>query len=396
MATPLYDLAYASARHQRLQPRTIFHHGLWWERFFDAYPADFSAPKEAKARFVSELTGLCGNVDQLNASTARLRAIVEANGGQTPIYQLDWHFVTGMGIEHPTENGFTWHRTLGTPYLPGSSVKGLVRGYLEWLHEIKPDESTPSDIENFFIQWFGSPHKDPRRWPENIDSRAGWFVFFDALPIGPVILAADVMTPHMGDWYEKGGSIDMVADEPNPAIVPADWHSPNPVVFLIVKKASFQFGVAIRENLPDTEREKAKAALGDVMEKLEEALQWTGAGAKTAVGYGRMNPDDKANKEMERKRRDEALEKMGPRDRLIARIAEWPEAKLAERFGINISKTHEEFGEDFELLLELVRELRQEDIAGWQSATKKTDKLRWKAHRNLTGKGEERDEHPVP
>ena len=34
--------------------------------------------------------------------------------------------VTGMGNPHPLESGFTWHPTLGMPYLPGSAV-GLVR-----------------------------------------------------------------------------------------------------------------------------------------------------------------------------------------------------------------------------------------------------------------------------
>jgi CRISPR-associated protein Cmr6 len=36
-------------------------------------------------------------------------------------------FATGLGIEHPLENGFAFLDPYGLPYLPGSSVKGVVR-----------------------------------------------------------------------------------------------------------------------------------------------------------------------------------------------------------------------------------------------------------------------------
>jgi len=42
-------------------------------------------------------------------------------------------FVTGMGMEHPLENGFAFLDPYGVPYLPGSSVKGVVRRAAEEL-----------------------------------------------------------------------------------------------------------------------------------------------------------------------------------------------------------------------------------------------------------------------
>src|SRR5690625_7299883 len=36
-------------------------------------------------------------------------------------------FATGLGNEHPTENGFAFLNPYGLPYLPASGVKGVLR-----------------------------------------------------------------------------------------------------------------------------------------------------------------------------------------------------------------------------------------------------------------------------
>ncbi|HWO99019.1 MAG TPA: RAMP superfamily CRISPR-associated protein [Methylococcus sp.] len=36
-------------------------------------------------------------------------------------------FTTGLGNEHPLENGFAFLNPYGLPYLPGSGVKGILR-----------------------------------------------------------------------------------------------------------------------------------------------------------------------------------------------------------------------------------------------------------------------------
>ncbi|MBI4864467.1 MAG: type III-B CRISPR module RAMP protein Cmr6, partial [Candidatus Riflebacteria bacterium] len=45
----------------------------------------------------------------------------------------DQSFVTGTGIDHPLENGFAFLDPCGVPYLPGSSIKGVVRRAAEEL-----------------------------------------------------------------------------------------------------------------------------------------------------------------------------------------------------------------------------------------------------------------------
>jgi CRISPR-associated protein Cmr6 len=310
------------------RPAKDFHRGLWWERFFDRYPENFSAPTVGKkAAFVRDLVPpeSCGELKQLEAATQRMRLMLQACAGDALICQVDWRFATGLGQEHPTENGCAWHRTLGVPYLPGASVKGLLRGWMEWEGGVAADKAAPPELAERLTHWFGSPHKDPELWPKtlfpvgeesemktasptekNKNFPAGWYVFFDALPIKPVGLAAEVMTPHYGDWYEKGRAIetDPNTGEPDPSSVPADWHSPNPIVFLSVKQASFQFGVGIRANLPPEQRKQAVAELGEVLEKLKEALAWAGAGAKTAAGYGRLSVNEEAQKSWEQERRE--------------------------------------------------------------------------------------------
>lgn len=251
------------------------HHGLWFERYFNRYGPDWSIPKEAsKLAWIKTVEGLCGDRAALDIACAQQENLCKSLNGGVRLYQTEWHFATGLGNSHPVENGFTWHPTLGTPYLPGSAVKGLIR---EWVTRWAEVEEVA--LHTRLHRWFGSDHKDPKR--QTLESQAGQFIFFDALPVRPVQLAADVITPHMGKWYEQGGDIPEAGTLP-PAAVPADWHDPVPVPFLVVKDARFQFAVAPRTETSRTE-------LSMLFEVFDSALAFLGAGAKTAVGYGHMS-----------------------------------------------------------------------------------------------------------
>lgn len=173
-----------------------------------------------------------------------------------------------MGNPHPVENGFTWHPTLAVPYLAGSAVKGLVRAWVEM-----NDGGLNYDEKSALLKhWFGTEDK------EQVAEQAGNFIFFDAIPSEPPVLLCDIMTPHMGKWYEQG---DDVQKNLNPDVIPADWHEPVPVPFLAVKKALFVFSIAARNV-------KHQAELAKIFTALDSALSWLGAGAKTAAGYGYM------------------------------------------------------------------------------------------------------------
>jgi hypothetical protein len=88
-----------------------------------------------------------------------------------------------------------------------------------------------------------------------------------------VQLEADVMTPHYAGW----------TPDPPPG-PPGDWREPVPVPFLTVARhTSFIFSV-----LP---RGIERGELAKVFHRLRDALSLAGAGAKTAVGYGRFAHD---------------------------------------------------------------------------------------------------------
>lgn len=243
--------------------------GLWYNRFFNQYAADWTVPPDGKRQWVSDNARSTGQREALQTQALRQLALITALDGHGAVFATDWHFASGLGLPHPVENGLAWHHTLGVPYLAGSGVKGLVRAWVEvWdesLHE--PDKARR------LIDWFGTTEQ------------AGRFRFFDALPIEPVMLTADVMTPHWGKWYAQGGEIKDWQQEPEK--VPADWHDPVPVPFLVVKNAKLLFGIAPR--CPEFAGE-----LPQVFSALKQALDWLGAGAKTAAGYGRMVEDEGA------------------------------------------------------------------------------------------------------
>lgn len=260
------------------------HRGLYFARFF-AFPDGWVIKKEdsgTKSQFIEKIADKpCGDKQSLTVMAAQQEQLIKKIHGKSQIYQTAWHLATGLGNDHPVENGFTWHPTLGTPYLPGSTVKGLVRAWCEEYH----DFNSETERQEKLLDWFGSDHKDPQE--QTLEQQAGNFIFFDALPVEAVQLTPDIMTPHLGDWYAEGG------EKPGrPETTPADWHDPVPVPFLVVKEAKFLFSIAPRSYQAETAAARQKD-LETLLEILDKALQWLGIGAKTATGYGKMfKPDD--------------------------------------------------------------------------------------------------------
>ncbi len=278
------------------------HRGLWYERFFNLYDPDWKIPETAKAQWVQANAQLAGANSVLEEAVQRHLALITALDGRGAVFAADWHFATGLGLPHPVENGFAWHHTLGVPYLAGSAVKGLVRAWVEVWDESLGESNSDQRLQRL-DSWFGTL------------KRAGAFLFFDALPIQPVQLRADVMTPHLGKWYEQGGKIEDWRREPEK--VPADWHAPVPVPFLVAQKPRLLFGIAPR-------RPEFAGELSEVFSALKHALDWLGAGAKTAVGYGLMQEDPPSTEDLQRKLRaraeQEALRALSTEQRVLRQL----------------------------------------------------------------------------
>ena len=285
MGLPLYQSVRQSPPvHDATKP--MGNCGLWFERFYDRYPHDFLVTKDSDNAFkewLANFNHLAGDSSGLEVAVNRQSDLANSLGGATALYATDWHFATGMGNPHPLENGFNWHPVWGVPYLPGSGLKGLVRS---WVEEWQFDEGDSDQLarKQRLLDWFGSDDKDPKT---QAPLQTGKLIFFDAVPYKPVRLVSDIMTPHMGDWYAKGGEIKSVKDQAS--VVPADWHSPTPLYFLAAKEPLFLVSVAPRNELV-----AAEIDIQEVMQCVSDALEWLGAGAKTAVGYGQFYLDEAA------------------------------------------------------------------------------------------------------
>lgn len=194
----------------------------------------------------------------------------------SPIFKPEWRFVTGLGGHNVYETGITLHHVYGVPYIPASSVKGVVRSWVI-ITIFNRNEGGEPDLKNAekralqnpdFCHVFGCPAESALK-----DAHQGRVTFFDALPTESPTVAPDIMNPHYPDYYGAK------------KLAPTDTQSPNPVFFLTVKKTPFQFLLGAKEWDLTTKT----FWNGQTLEWwLENALSEHGIGAKTAVGYGYM------------------------------------------------------------------------------------------------------------
>ncbi len=236
--------------------------GLWYDKYCDKWrevPEDgdkqpYWSLGDNKQDWIDSVTrAAVGDQNELKEVCKRREQLAREMNAKPQLFKTDWRFVTGLGQAHPVENGFAWHHSLGVPYLPGSSVKGMVRAWAE--------------------QWEKAGKKETKRifGPKGTGT-VGSVIFFDALPVSTVTLETDIMTPHYGPWYSNGEA-------------PGDWHDPVPIPFLTVADGqTFQFLIAPRQ--PGIVADVADAEAARIW--LKDALEWCGAGAKTAAGYGRF------------------------------------------------------------------------------------------------------------
>jgi CRISPR-associated protein Cmr6 len=212
-------------------------------------------------------------------------------------------FATGLGLEHPLENGFAFLNPYGLAYLPGSSIKGALRRAAEELAKDLVEANRKGWSQDSVTALFGLETEDRQK-----KHTRGVLAFWDALP-RPAgnSLGMDVLTPHYGDYY-RGES------------TPHDAGKPVPNFFLVVPAESvFSFHLTC-----DTNRipEELGAKWQDLMRAaFKHAFDWLGFGAKTAVGYGAMQFDEKAEaeaaKEKARRKADAQRAAMTPAMRAV-------------------------------------------------------------------------------
>ncbi len=190
--------------------------------------------------------------------------------------------LVGLGRWNPTGIGFTLDRFTGCPYIPGSSVKGVLRAAARLVAagEIETKE-VPFWIEHApRIFGRGPAPAEGREHSDALENEdeAGNVCFYDAYPSSWPKIELDVLTPHQGDYYQSGDAVT------HP---PADWNDPKPVHFLRVaanQEITFWFSGRKSTVLPEIDAQHLTALL-------RLALDWVGLGAKTSSGYGWFEPD---------------------------------------------------------------------------------------------------------
>ena len=251
-------------------------------------------------------------------------------------------FTTGLGNEHPLENGFAFLNPYGLPYLPASGIKGVVRRAAEELahRDFFEDESgwtLPVIWHLFgFEPWLVTKGRESEaEWKEWIggfpvgkdevdaylktvldeDSASdkklkgyilestnplhallqerhlhvrGALEFWDVVPqIKGDKLVVEIMTPHQSHYYQ--GKTHAGSNSPH------DSGSPIPISFLTVPPGSdFVFHVRcdhrrLSRCVPDLADNGRWRTL--LRAAFDHAFEWLGFGAKTAVGYGAMVRD---------------------------------------------------------------------------------------------------------
>ncbi len=246
-------------------------------------------------------------------------------------------FSTGLGNEHPSENGFAFLKPYGLPYLPGSSIKGVLRqAAIELAAGDWGDDHDWDDKALTLL--FGNT-------PESTDARQGALHCWDVIPqLKGGGLVTEIMTPHQSHYLQNNET-------------PHESGKITPLLFIaIAPESGFRFHVDCNEQrlrhaahathaAKDIDLGQRAAALLDnqhwktlLQQALSHAFDWLGFGSKTRVGYGAMQIDETAQKRREAAQQEkqaaeqyqQALADMSPAERCLAETKKrLPEGSIA-------------------------------------------------------------------
>lgn len=228
-----------------------------------------------KISFQDKNQRLLNKINHVSNEIKSKNNIVPLDNIDTTLTTLDFEIIypgvlIGTGITHKCGAkeeialGFTFDYVTGIPYLPGSSVKGILRDafqYKEYIHEI------------LIFEGFTE---------EEILPVSQRIIFYDAVLNGNIgqekkkvtILGLDIIAPH-----RKNKDLLELAE-------------PEPITFLKILPGNFLHFIFRLEDiiLPSSlilDKEDLKTLFQTI-------LQDVGIGAKTNVGYGVLNMNKKA------------------------------------------------------------------------------------------------------
>ena len=254
---------------------------LFFDRAFDGYEQEFEVrAKEGRQAFFEDLTRRFETGEERASEEYRDRQLrrqqaLESQGAVVIEMKSTQPLVLGLGLPHPTETGFLLDRHSGVPYIPGSSVKGLLRAVAgATLEGELPVDELHQYAESYWrenLSRIFGPEIEGSTTPSRGEVR-----FYDAFPSCWPRLVVDILTPHHGDYYGSGGSAGI-------RVAPGDWHEPIPNPFLTVAPDTpfwFAFG-------PRRRGEMTQQEFRALYSLLVVGLDWIGIGGKArSQGYG--------------------------------------------------------------------------------------------------------------
>lgn len=258
--------------------------------YFSGWKENWELDKNNKTKAIYKVLSISKQVKQdISAVRKRQQLLLATPSKSSSLFEIDAistaPLSTGLGLEHPVENGFAFLNPYGIPYLPGSSIKGVVRKAAEELCLEDNADWTQVDIDILF----GFEPADGSQ-----ESSRGAIIFWDSIPeIQGDNMVIEIMTPHYGEYYQGNST-------------PHDAGQPTPIPFLAIPAQSkFNFSVTANQNRLNENLKKDWQAKLQVA--FEHAFDWLGFGAKTAVGYGAMAIDEYLTESKKQKRKEEEL-----------------------------------------------------------------------------------------
>ena len=211
---------------------------------------------DAKLQLLSIAEDQANYSKRLGAIAKRTRKIVKSQGGIIRKVTCPWRIRVG-GHRGPESILLPAFDSLGIPYIPSSTLRGIARN--QAIHEYNKDDWEKAEQEIF--PWFGSLDADQK------SDRMGKIIFLDAYPI-------------IEDENSSGGLAIDIANNIWSWDDEQIKYSPNPNIYFSLQKPTFLIGI-----IPRINDEKGMKACNQVKKWLIKGLA-NGAGAQINSGYG--------------------------------------------------------------------------------------------------------------